>query len=296
MNSKINMSTMLERDQCDLCGNSQFTKLYNLDWRIVVKCKECGLVFVQQHDINPKFDNIMNDNDYRKYFESNFLDFRLKSYYKALEHLIVLLNGIQGKRVLDLGSSFGFFLTLAKNSGMIVEGIEGSNYEAQIAEREKLIPTTIANLNELQLKSEVYDLVTLWDVLEHLNSPQTVLKKVYCSLKKEGILLVRVPSRDGLIPILSHLIYRFSFGRISFPIKKLFEFHQYHFNTKTIKSFLIKNNFTVVDIYYEHYINPDVVNKKDYGSNLLLSGILQVVIRMARILNLQDEIVIYARK
>ena len=52
----------------------------------------------------------------------------------------------------------------------------------------------------------------------------------------------------------------------------------------------------VFDKYYEDYINPEAISRKDYGANRLVSSMLYGVVRFSSLINCQDEIVVYARK
>lgn len=103
-------------------------------------------------------------------------------------------------RILDIGCASGFFLQHAKEANWDIAGIEPSEVLYTKA-REVLGPTaeiqcTTLQLSHLPLLS--FDVVTLWDVLEHVPNPVDFLRLAGSFLKAGGYLFANVPNLDSI--------------------------------------------------------------------------------------------------
>ena len=87
--------------------------------------------------------------------------------------------------LLDVGCATGDFLTVARNLGYLVEGLELSKWSSEIA-RKKGIRVYQKSLKELSDKLPGrYDIITLWGVAEHFEHPLeeiSYIKKLLNSL------------------------------------------------------------------------------------------------------------------
>jgi SAM-dependent methyltransferase len=102
-------------------------------------------------------------------------------------------------RLLDVGAGDGNFLGHMTRAGWQAEGTELSADSARLAAR-RAGPSRIhvGALEDLELEEAAYDLVTLWDVLEHLYRPLEALRKARTLLRPGGVLLVSVPNFHAL--------------------------------------------------------------------------------------------------
>jgi SAM-dependent methyltransferase len=103
-------------------------------------------------------------------------------------------------RVLDVGCASGLFLRCALDAGWHVEGIEPCEPLAEKA-RENLgaearVHSSI--LQEARLPEASFDVVTLWDVLEHVPNPVAFLGFAGSLLKSGGYLFANVPDIDSI--------------------------------------------------------------------------------------------------
>ena len=82
-----------------------------------------------------------------------------------------------------------------------------------------------------------FDVITLWDVLEHFTRPSIELGEIHRILKDDGVLLLNTPNEGALIRKVSQYLYQLSKGHISAPARKLHHiFHLYYFSEKTLIS------------------------------------------------------------
>jgi len=97
-------------------------------------------------------------------------------------------GGPAGGKIFDLGAASGYFLDIAREAGYETSGAEISGYAAKIA-RAKGHKIFLGDLLELNLE-EKFDLITLWDVLEHLAEPVKYLKQINIILDQSGLLAI----------------------------------------------------------------------------------------------------------
>jgi 2-polyprenyl-3-methyl-5-hydroxy-6-metoxy-1,4-benzoquinol methylase len=116
---------------------------------------------------------------------------RRKAARRVLEELEKLAP--KGK-LLDIGSSTGFFLSEAKYRGWRTKGIEFSSWSKKIAEERFELEVYAQPLEELNWPKESFDAVAMLDVIEHLTNPRQVLREVAKILKPEGTLVLTTPN------------------------------------------------------------------------------------------------------
>lgn len=101
-------------------------------------------------------------------------------------------------KLLDVGCSFGFFVKTASNRGFAAAGMDISEFAIKNAER--LHPDLKFFLMDIQKKTSFgdgeFDVVTTFELLEHLENLSFALTEIKRILSDGGILLVTVPITD----------------------------------------------------------------------------------------------------
>ena len=104
--------------------------------------------------------------------------------------------------MLDVGCASGAFLRVMREAGWDGDGIEPS--ESQFLRASMLLGGS-SKIQQCMLQdaglTKDYDLVTLWDVLEHVTEPAEFLQLAASHLKSGGYLALNVPRIDS--PLLS---------------------------------------------------------------------------------------------
>lgn len=103
----------------------------------------------------------------------------------------------QGGRLLDLGCSSGAFLESLRGQGWELHGIEMSEAVAKRAESRSGAQVFVGDILDAPFAAGTFDVVTCFDVLEHVYQPREVLRKVVEWLKPGGIYYVLVPNIDS---------------------------------------------------------------------------------------------------
>ncbi len=112
---------------------------------------------------------------------------------KRLKYISKNLRKSSGARLLDVGCSFGIFLKVAAQQGFIVEGVETSKNAADYASQQGM-KVRYGYLEELGLPADYYDVVTIFEVIEHLKSPYPLLSECRRILKPNGLLVLSTPN------------------------------------------------------------------------------------------------------
>jgi SAM-dependent methyltransferase len=187
------LKSELVNAKCDYCGSADFVKLFSN----LVSCKTCGLVYA-----NPRPSKKGLEKLYKNYYESkedevsgpNDVSVSYDNIQDDInfdrEKLIERIYSLKGK-ILDIGCGVGYFLEACKKRGWSVFGVEPSK-EAQAICRKKGIK--IINRSQFGKYSKSFDCVTLFHVLEHLDSPKEYLKDISRLIRKNGVIMIEVPS------------------------------------------------------------------------------------------------------
>ena len=180
---------MLPRD-----GESDPAKLYGAASGIpgtqqLVKCSDCGMIFE-----SPRYDAQTIIKGYMASQEAEHdsqYSMRVTSFYRALKKHARYLPAC-GSKVLDIGTAGGAFLDAAKQYGYDAYGMEPS---ADLAARGKARGLKIeqGTIESHTFAPGSFDMVCLWDVIEHLPDPKSALGEIRKLLKPGGVLLINFP-------------------------------------------------------------------------------------------------------
>lgn len=99
--------------------------------------------------------------------------------------------------LLDLGCSSGAFFKSLIGKNWSLYGIEMSAESAKKAEEKTGAKVFVGNILDAQFPAESFDVITCFDVLEHLYEPRKTIAKVAEWLKPGGIFYVLVPNVDS---------------------------------------------------------------------------------------------------
>jgi len=179
-----------------------------------------------------------------------------------LERLIKF-EKILGKTgsVLDIGCGPGFFLKYAKKRGWDVFGIDSADRAVDYAKKKlKLKNISNNNYQDLAILKNLYDVVYLNGVLEHIDDPLRLIKICKNLLKKKGLLFLSVANDFNLFQFLS-------MKNISQPWWILPPEHINYFRINDIKKIFKKNNLKLVNITSSFPIEIFLLMGQNYIKN-----------------------------
>ncbi len=233
-------------ENCPLCGNGEFSLLYpsTLGKKKeaasqynctshglgihpdIFRCRSCAMVFNEpapdSADVADEYEQV-EDPEYLAQRESRHLTF-----HRELD----AIEKVQGKgELLDVGCYTGFFLECARERGWNVSGVEPSRWAAEYA-RNELAVEIFNGPVERYTTDRSFDVVTMWDVLEHLPNPVEVLSILRQYVKPDGLLVFATHNLDTTVARV--------LGR-NFPL--FMEMHTVHFTNETLTMLLEKTGF-----------------------------------------------------
>ena len=227
---------------CNICGSMQTKPYLTLRDRFtgdlfrIVNCDNCGLKY-----LNPR----PSKSGLAHYYPKEYEPYATKGtgsfnwHGRRMRHL--QLNFVERFRpargnLLDVGSATGNFLTVARDRGWSVHGIEISEEAASIAKVNYNLETLVGAVEDVLQDNEIYDVITMWDVLEHLRDPMGVLSKCHQALKPGGFIIMSIPNLD------SYDRYLFGASWVGWEIPR----HFYFFDEHTLARLLSEIGLAVI--------------------------------------------------
>jgi len=104
----------------------------------------------------------------------------------------------QRGKLLDVGSGLGHFLQAGQANGWSVAGIEPHQSAAELCRRDLGIEVHVGTMESVSVESESCDVITLWDVWEHVHEPLDFLDRCLSLLRPGGMIAIAVPNASGL--------------------------------------------------------------------------------------------------
>ncbi len=196
-------SVNLNNSPCNICG-SQAVDLIRAhgagELRYdVVRCQQCSLLFVspmpapstvlEQYSENYFLSSTPLEGGYENYSEDE--PSIKKTFLHRFNNFPAMLRSKPGS-VLDIGCATGLFLDLMRDKKWQTTGVDVSSYAADIA-RSKGHAIVNKELISAKLPAESFDLIVLWDVIEHFVDPCSVLIECRRLLKPSGFLMMTTP-------------------------------------------------------------------------------------------------------
>lgn len=202
----------LEKIACDLCLRNDYTVVYphrygaaryeNLKEKFrssgdetlvdqLVRCGGCGLVYV-----NPRYKSKLVLEGYTQGEDPMFVS-QAKARERTFERCLKILERYWGSaprgRLLDIGTAAGSFLHVAKKRDWDVHGCELNGWLCEWGKKHYDLSIQQGEIFNLEYPDNFFDVITLWDVLEHTPSPRRVIEKCRQLLRPGGMLVVNYP-------------------------------------------------------------------------------------------------------
>ena len=158
----------------------------------VVRCTGCDLVYVNPRPAEELVISGYSDAQDPLFAAQN--GSRIHTFHKTLGGVLQRLNySAAGKKVLDVGCAGGAFLVAAREHGFDPYGVEPARWMAAFGRKTYNVNIQDGILVPGMFPEKSFDMITLWDVVEHLPDPNATLTLIRSLLKPDGILLVNFP-------------------------------------------------------------------------------------------------------
>ncbi|MCW5875577.1 MAG: class I SAM-dependent methyltransferase [Anaerolineales bacterium] len=207
---------LLEHVPCNLCGADDYEVVYPPRYEDakpdeiantfrssgdevlldqLVRCKACDLMY-----LNPRLRADVVIGGYSEGSDELFVSQaagRERTFAKSLK-LIERLRPGRG-RLLDVGTAGGSFLAVAQRAGWQVAGCEPNRWMSAWAKQHYSLDVVPGTIHDMKLADASFDVVSLWDVLEHTPDPKATLQECARVLKPGGLLVVNYPDIHSLV-------------------------------------------------------------------------------------------------
>jgi 2-polyprenyl-3-methyl-5-hydroxy-6-metoxy-1,4-benzoquinol methylase len=182
--------------ECPVCDNGKPSFWAAVGGYVYRQCGGCGLIYLQRTP---------SASDLESYYNKQFQVDRKRQErmvagqcHPMLRVLEQLLTG-RG-RLLEIGCSYGHFLSMAEANGWVVEGVEISRSAAVWARQNLGLRVHSGTLEEMSPKlKRSFDAVAMFHVLEHAPEPERLVLQAREFLRPGGILLIRTPNASSWI-------------------------------------------------------------------------------------------------
>lgn len=243
--------SLLEKVACNLCQSDDYDIVYPPRYELarpdkimdtfrssgdellldqLVRCRHCGLLY-----LNPRLNQELIAQGYGSGSDELFISQNEARERTFAENLTTIERVVPRKgRVLDVGTAGGAFLGVAKQHGWEVAGCEPNRWLAAWGSKKYGLDIQAGTLFDMRLPGASFDVVTLWDVLEHTTDPKKVLAECNRVLRPGGVLAVNYPDINSLIARLMGKRWVF-----------LLSVHLYYFTFETLRQMLADCGFQV---------------------------------------------------
>ncbi len=230
---------------CNLCGSREVEQIRTQDrhgapLRSVI-CKQCGLVWTDPRPA-PEQMREFYAQEYRLDFKGTYQPKPKHTYRSgkvAVDRFQRLRDVLKpGMRVLDVGAGGGEVVYVLRALGYDATGFEPNEGYARYAAEVLGLPVRQGFHQDFPVEPESQDVVTMFHMVEHLESPFEALRNVYGWLRPAGLLVVEVPNVEAVCQQ---------------PHTQFHRGHLYHFNLPTLEKtgqragFMVVSRFTSAD-------------------------------------------------
>jgi 2-polyprenyl-3-methyl-5-hydroxy-6-metoxy-1,4-benzoquinol methylase len=180
----------MENQVCILCSGKHLAKLPRYNRANLVKCNECGFVFCKKIPTLKELSTYYGN--YPRFSELSPIT--IKRYNEILDMFEPFK---QTNNLLDMGCSKGLFLECAKQRGWNVYGTELADECIEYGAKNniKIFKSDALSKEFFALK---FDIITSFEVIEHINNPNSEIELIKKVLRKGGAYYVTTPNFNAL--------------------------------------------------------------------------------------------------
>lgn len=220
--------------KCRLCGLNEFNQIYKHHNDSVIRCQNCGFGTLHPLPLKEVLEQIYDDQDYHddKTQSDHIADTKRK--LKIVNSQVKL-----PAKILDYGCGTGNFIKQAKGLGYDVYGFDISHNSAKSASEFSGCPVKSGAINAATFPKTHFDLITSFDVIEHIEDFKQVILFWHKWLKPKGLLIISTPDLSSW----DHRLFKEKwFGFTKIPQ------HINYFDRDSILKVLEKSGFEVLNI------------------------------------------------
>lgn len=180
---------------CLLCNSTDLIELPEFSKDYLTKCRKCSFVFCKRVPTNQELTDV-----YKGYPRNhNISPITIKRYHELLDTFEPYKKT---NKILDIGCGDGYFLQEAKNRGWQVYGTEFTDNAFEIGKKKGIIMHQ-GVLDPQNYAANDFDIITSFEVIEHINNPQPEIHNIKKILRQGGLFYVTTPNFNSVSRFLS---------------------------------------------------------------------------------------------
>ncbi len=282
---------------CPICGPVSANIKFRDPPYSLLGCSACGLTFVSPQRNGRALiadlyaTNLWSSDSPSHFGYADYLE-QHENYVRTFKKRSKPLRALRPGSLLDVGCASGYFMKVMRDDhGWEVTGIEPSDLAADFGRRRYGLQIATGVLADADVAPCSFDLVTMWDVIEHLPDPIGELELARRMLKPDGLILLETQDVSS--------VFARMLGRKWHHYKHAE--HLWHFDPATITLLLEKAGFDVRSVTSRHagkYVSFSFIAERAQRVHPLLSSACALVQKAlgnrSAYVNLYDEMVIIA--
>lgn len=223
---------------CTVCGGTDFYLWGRRGDYSILKCGACGLGVTSPFPAAGQADEL-NAKTYNGEQRAAVYSSRAREFEERYRGYLARIKGLQPTgALLDVGCNIGVFLSAAREEGFSVTGVEMNASCASYGREKYNLDIRGSSLQAAGFPGGAFDVVTLFDVLEHVPDPRGFLAEVNRVLKSGGLLVIQSPNLDSFMAAL----LKEKWNWLTPPD------HLYHFTPRAMQSLLGQQGFIVREL------------------------------------------------
>lgn len=207
-------------------------------------CENCCFTFTQGFPTGAAMDKYYESSEYISHSDTrkgmiNSVYHRVRKYMLGRKARLVMKESRRTSgKLLDIGSGTGYFPFIMAKKGWDVEAIE-KNVRARAFAKETFNLNMKPEEGLSAFEPGIFDVITLWHVMEHLENLNETWDRLYELLTDKGILIIAVPNRA------SYDAGKYGANWAAYDVPR----HLWHFTPGTIQQFGSKHGFIMAERY-----------------------------------------------
>ena len=234
---------------CLLCGGRDFRPVFRESGIDILKCRTCRHVS-SSYLGDPHYAGFWGD-EVPQGEHAYWNRARRRMHQDFFDRFVAGRSG----RLLDMGCGLGFFLQrMAGYPEWDAYGCEISaaavRHAHRTADRERVV---CARLEEAPWPAGFFDVITMWDVIDHVLHPDPLLRHCHELLTAGGICFIRTPNVSIHLP--RARLKKFVWGERRDATYLQARDHLHHYSSATLRTLLERNGFSRVEFVHLHAID-----------------------------------------
>lgn len=238
------VSSTVTEPVCTLCDKrDNVTLRFQKNGYYIYGCKECELMFVSPQPAPDDLARIYDSGYFKRGKKYTGIENSAKpnpNKDNDLRKLSLVRKYKKEGSLLDVGCAMGGFLCAARDAGYDVSGVEISEFSAQYAKKNFGLNITTGTLISSDFSENSFDIITMWDVIEHLDELNPTLLQANRLLKPGGVIFMSTGDSGSFYARITG-----KFWHLLTPPQ-----HLYYFTRKSLSKTLEQNGFNVEEITY----------------------------------------------